>query len=57
MMLEGLMSRWMIPFLMGMLNGLTDLDEQIQFRAWLSPVLSCSQYLVMGTPFTNSITK
>ena len=29
-MFDGLMSRWMIAFLMGVLDGLADLDEQLQ---------------------------
>ena len=32
-MLLGLMSRWMMPFLMGVLHGLADGNEQLQSLA------------------------
>ena len=46
----------MIAFLVGMLHGVAHFDEQL---AVAHVVESCcwSQYSVIGTPLTNSITK
>ena len=45
----------MIPFLMGVLHRLADRDEQFQPLA--SREIAWSQYSVIGTPLTSSITK
>ncbi len=53
---DGLMSRWMIALLVGVLDGLADVDEQLQ--PLLGRDAGCwSQYSVIGTPLTSSITK
>ena len=43
------------PFLVGVLNGVADLDEQFQPGADIK--LFLSQYSVMGIPRTSSMTK
>src|SRR4029450_12340871 len=47
------------PFLMGVLHRLAHAQEQLQALARRRPRVSMfsSQYVVMGTPLTNSMTK
>ena len=54
--LDGLRSRWMIAFLMRVLNRWQHRDQTAPAAARVSS-WSASQYSVIGMPLTNSITK
>ena len=56
-MFDGFMSRWMIPFLMRVLDRVADLHEQLEALFARVETLAWSQYSVIGMPLTSSITK